>query len=196
MCLNSLKSRICGLVVGLGLLSSMASAATIVVDPVVSGSGPWTFTYSVTLFDSDLQADDFFVIYDFRQYVGGTIFAPANWAASVQNLGLIPYNQTPTDNAAVANLVFTYKGATLTTGPLGVLPLGNFGAQSIAGGQLDANGTYAAEDTKLGTAGPNAIDQGNIGHVAIPIPLPAAAWAGMALLGVLGAARIRKQIAA
>lgn len=178
-------------VVAIGLLGFVAQSeakSIMVADPSVSGSGPWTFTYSVNLFDSDLMAGDFFVIYDFRGYVGGSIFASAGWTPTVPNTGPVPYQQTPTDNAAVTNLVFTYTGANLTTGPLGVLPLGSFGAQSSWGsGTILSH--YAGEDTKLGTAGSTPIDQGNIGSIGTAIPLPAAGWAGLALLGLLGLRR-------
>jgi hypothetical protein len=75
-----------------------------------------------------LQAGNFFTIYDFRGYIPGSETTLANWSFSSANLGVTPVSITPPngDDPAIPNLTWTYTGPTITTDQA----IGTFSAQS------------------------------------------------------------------
>ncbi|MCI0704980.1 MAG: PEP-CTERM sorting domain-containing protein [Planctomycetia bacterium] len=102
-------------------------------------AGNFRWTYSVVLpSDMQLQAGNFFTIYDFGGYVAGsatvTSALPAGyeefWTMSTSTLGPTPDRLNPQDDPNLANLTFTFNGPTIPNGQLG---LGNFAASSIYG---------------------------------------------------------------
>lgn len=103
-------------------------------------AGNFRWTYSVVLpTDMKLQAGNYFTIYDFAGYIGGsgmvTSTSPDSsfaqyWTLSTNPLGPTPDRLNPQDDPNVANLTFTYNGPTI---PNGQLTLGNFVAGSTFG---------------------------------------------------------------
>jgi len=170
------KFTVGGLVAGAMLMATAqpARADIIVNDPVVTGSGPFTWTYTVNLTTgenadstgaspngqlttaggtgvSSSLYDDYFTIYDFNGYVAGSIFAPAGWVATTQLMGPTPTDIIATDSGSIVNLVFSYTGATLS----GPLVLGQFGAMSTSGldGVLSNYSSSATDNTGTSTNG-------------------------------------------
>jgi len=177
----------------IGVVVPLAQASSIIISlpPTITpiGGGVFTWTYTASMADARLLPGDFLVVYDFAQFVGFPALPPLplGWAAGVQLVGPIPGQTTPVDNAGILNLVFTYGGIPLATAPPppgGSLFLGVFSANSM--GNIRITGEYAAQDA-------NWVDlslQANLGYTSVPaIPLPAAGWAGLSLLGVLGLRR-------
>lgn len=98
--------------------------------------GNFRWTYAVVLpTDMQLQSGNFFTIYDFAGYVPGSEMAPEGWTLSASNVGPTPERLNPQDDVAVPNLTFTYTGATIESGQVG---LGNFMANSTFEGQAES----------------------------------------------------------
>jgi hypothetical protein len=151
-------------------------------------AGGFEYTYAVTVSLAQLHPTDYFVLYDFVGYVAGSLDAsvlgPA-WVASVTLDGPTPFNQAHVDNPAISDFVLTYVGA--PTGDFITFFPGIFKAVSIYGGTGDL--TYSAQDHKASFIGDPSDQQGNTSTVDGPVvPLPATAWAGMGLFGLLGGA--------
>lgn len=129
---------------------------------VTPESGNFRWTYAIVLpTDSQLQAGNFFTIYDFAGYVPGSESAPAGWTLTTQLVGTTPTTILPTDNPALWNLTWTYTGSTISGGQLG---LGNFWAYSEYDLSTDANfvaQTMRTSDGKLDT---------NITDTSVPVP--------------------------
>jgi hypothetical protein len=86
------------------------------------------WTYSIVLpTDMQLQAGNFFTIYDFQGYVPGGESAPDGWSFSASKVGPTPDRLNPADDADLWNLTWTYSGG-LQNGQVG---LGNFWASSM-----------------------------------------------------------------
>jgi hypothetical protein len=172
-----------------GLLPVTASSST-------SGSDT-TYTYGMVLTsNSTLKSGDYFTIYDFQGVVTGTNTQPANWTLSISNTGQTPVGTTPTDNASIPNLTWTYSGPTIT----GQVGLGNFSIQSTdnqagavdiaaqthpATGGVEGNITSVSGPTGSSPSGGNPGGGGNPGSGGNPssgpgVPEPAS----LALLGI------------
>lgn len=103
-------------------------------------AGNFRWTYSVVLpTDMKLQSGNYFTIYDFAGYVGGSGTVSSTspdpsfsqyWTMSTSPLGPTPDRLNPQDDPAIGNLTFTYTGPTI---PSGQLTLGNFAATSLFG---------------------------------------------------------------
>src|SRR5690242_20192114 len=94
-----------------------ASFTVTLASTAPSGSN-FNYNYVATIAAGDqLQTGDFFRIYDFAGYVAGSVVAPAGWSVSVINLNPTPppnVNVFLGDDPALANLTFTYTGATVS----------------------------------------------------------------------------------
>ena len=180
-----------GLVAGAMLVASAqpARADIIVQDPIVSGSGPYTWTYSVALTSgenadstgatpigqattpggtgiSSSLYDDYFVIYDFQGYVAGSVFAPAGWTATTQLMGPTPTDIIATDSASIVNLVFTWPTGVI----VGPAALGSFGAISTSGVADAVLSNYSSSATdNSGSATTGLTDDK---HASLPGPGP------------------------
>ena len=116
------------------LLTGIAARADIipVFDVVTPGVGVNDFNYNVVVSNgSRVNTGDYFTIYDFDFYIAGSAWAPADWAISVQNIGVTPAGQIIGDDPSIVNITFTYTGLSSITGP--VDPLGGtdaFGASA------------------------------------------------------------------
>jgi len=196
----SIGKTLCGIagtLLVLGMISAPARAGfTVTLDTgSPTGSGPFTFSYTASIPTGDqISAGDFFRIYDFANYVTGTIAAPAGWTASIANS-----NPTPPpnvilshgDDPAIPNLIFTYTGASPIVGAASV---SGFTAQSTST-FLGALKDFVGRDTK--STGPTAgtpVD--SIGDVRVPgitVPEPASVVSllvGGVLIGFAGRLRL------
>jgi hypothetical protein len=139
----------------------------------------YRWTYAIVLpTDSQLQAGNYFTIYDFAGFVPGSAHMPAGWEFSYGNIGPTPPGVVPTDDPDVPNLHWYYNGATITDGQTG---LGNFWAISSYDGPVDSYFTARTNRTSDGH-----IDT-NITTTTVPVPgpqVPEPATLAMAGLGL------------
>ncbi len=168
--------------------------------PTFAG-GFWSYSYTVVVdAGSHVETGDFFVIYDFvgfdPTFNGGTGFLAVLPAFTLSlepgNVGPGTPGLPPTnDSAAVPNIVGRYSGAPGSFLPGGVLTNGTFTARSTVGpGTI----SYRGEDTAgVGPAGTGA-PQANFGTTGGPsvVPLPAAVWGGLGLMGFISAGKFRR----
>jgi hypothetical protein len=131
------------LLAAVALVASVGSAqagllpVSVTVQPE---AGNFRWTYSVVLpTDMKLQSGNYFTIYDFAGYVGGSGNASATspdpsfsqyWTMTTSPLGPTPDRLNPQDDPTIGNLTFTYTGPSI---PSGQLTLGNFAATSTFG---------------------------------------------------------------
>ena len=175
---------------------AIASARADVI-PTLTSTAPtgadftWNYTTNVTV-DQMVTKGDFFTIYDFGNFVGGSNIQPANWTFSSSLVGTTPGLVSVNDNASLLNLTWTYNGDTPISGSalLGVFSVVNDTNQL-------RTADFAAEATR--TSGPNAgtkID--NVGTITVPIPefstlLPILSVCGAAVVaGIPSVLRRRK----
>ena len=143
-------SLTCVLALALCTLCAVATASITPASPVITGTGPFTWTYDLQLAvdqnvnsgtapaaspvpHTNLSIADFFTIYDFAGYITGTCAGPAGWTCTVQNVGYTPDDVVPTDDATIINITWAYTGGSTLLGQPSGIDLGNFSAQSIYG---------------------------------------------------------------
>lgn len=158
---------------------------------VQSEAGNFRWTYSVVLpTDMKLQSGDYFTVYDFAGYVKGTgdvtsafpgmdAASAANWTFSTAKTGPTPALLSPTDDANIDNLTWTYNGPEI---PAGKVTLGNFVATSLF--QEGTTSFFTATNSR-------SLDgqtDSNITHTQAPTgvepPPPVPEPATLALLGI------------
>lgn len=178
-------------------LAGTAPAAIVSLEGVSSSGSNFTFNYQATLNpDEGLRTGDRIVIFDFAGYVAGSIFSNSdNLVATIENVSSSAL-VTPgfNDDAAVANLVFTYTGPNFrSSGPLAPFSFA-VGADSIFGQTVvDAffslttkNNPSRERGTKIYTLGQTSVPTFN------QVPEPAS-WALMiGGFGLAGAAMRRR----
>src|SRR5437879_13006650 len=155
----------------LGLVAIGASILTARGDiiPTLSSTAPavggftWNYSANVTV-DETINTGDFFTIYDFGTIAPGSNTQPTGWTFSQALVGPTPSLVTPTDNASILNLTWTYTGAAPINGSAAL------GLCSVITptDQLKV-GQFTAEATR--NSGPNAgtkVD--NIGTISVPVP--------------------------
>jgi hypothetical protein len=174
------------------------NAATYNTTPGVTTAGiNFDYHYAATLnVLSELRAGDFVTVYDFGSYAGFAAAPSADWTISVQPLGVDPGGAPGiAGDGPLNNITFTYHGSTVdaNTGPI---DLGSFTIRSsngnptaaIAYGSLDHQINPPAPSANFNTTfGPSDSGSGNMA------PVPAAAWGGFGLLGLLGMGRLVKR---
>jgi hypothetical protein len=127
----------------------------------------YRFTYAIVLpTDSVLRAGDYFTIYDFDGYVGGTEMASGSafstdWEFATDLVGPTPDGVMPVDNPAIPNLSWTYTGAEINIDAS--IGLGNFWALSLYGDVTDSWFT-ASTGTTAGET------DNNITPTVVPVP--------------------------
>jgi len=154
---------------------------------------------------------DFFILVDFNGYIAGTAFAPTGWVVTDTNntygtpLGGGFFNvptgttasnsQTFFDDPSVPDLLFSYvRGSEID----GEALLGQFGGDSTFAAftfdslleAQDHQGTGGSAGT-IGNADLYLAPGPNVGST--PTPLPAAAWGGMGLMGLLGGMKMMRR---
>lgn len=155
-------------------------------------SGNFRWTYSIVLpTDQKLQAGDYFTIHDFGGLVPGTNSQPADWAYSSAMSGPVPSGLAPIDNPAIDNLTFTYGGATIPSGQVG---LGNFWAVSTVRESVTVAFTAQNPQASSGRLDRNIVDTLAPAPPGIIVPSGVPEPTTMALAGlglpILGAARL------
>ena len=174
---------------GTGMAASAASINGTLSS--VSGSGPYVWTYDAVLNgQSRIESGDYFFVADFEGYVVGSVFSPADWTGTVQNVSSCPtFQNCSSDLATVSNLLFTYGGATINNAiPQASVSLGQFGAQSIYDDEMV--GFWSAQDTNDGLGAVNGTKQGNSQQIPVPVAAASVPEAGtlfMLGLGLIGA---------
>ena len=182
--------RIAAPVVAVAILgaASAARADTIAVS-FVSQVGN-TFTYSANLSANGIvNAGDGFTIFDIALPTGASI-SMAGWNYVVTSGIGSPIATVAAhgallspggDSAAIDNVSFIWNGPSLS------------GSQSLGTFAVTTDAPWVGSDIAIskdsGSDTPFAF--GPVG-VASMVPLPAAAWGGMALFGVLGGAKLRR----
>ena len=153
----------------------MANTITVTPTPIVTGVGPYLWTYAVTLEgNSQVNPGDFFTIFDFAGLVAGSQSPVLGWTASSSNTGVCPA-QAPfpvlcslADDSLVPNLTWTRTGAAIVNVG-GSSPLGNFSAQSIY--NLRRNDFFVSQDQDNDTGTPQEAAGGNT-NVPTAVPEP------------------------
>jgi len=137
---------------------------------------------------SEVQAGDAFTIYDFAGYVGISGCLPAGWTLTSTNPDSPDYlfqTRASTDNPTITDLTLTYSGAT-TGSTSGNTSLGTFSFLSIYGNRADS--FFEDQDHTIFN-GQAQTDNHNT-QVPVGVPVPAALWGGLALLGSLFGAKV------
>jgi PEP-CTERM motif len=185
----------------LALAPVVASANIIPTGTSITGSGPFTWTYSLQLSeDQDVQSGlapsgnpvphtnlsfgSFLTLYDFDGYIAGSCTGPAGWSCSIQDTGYTPDDVQPNDNPSIANLTWVYTTGATQSGQPGGLDLGLFSADSTYG--ISSPVSYSSRGIKNNgaSAGTIADNVGTTqGPVALSVPEPGSlALAGLALV--------------
>ena len=171
-------------ILGLALLGSAVLVARGDIIPTLSsvtGSSPtfsWNYSANVTV-DETVNHNDFFTIYDFSSIMPTTHSQPAGWTFSTALVGPTAPLTTPTDNASLWNLTWTYSGQNPIVGSAA---LGIF--STVTSIDQLKSGQFSAEATR--SSGPEAGTKvSNIGRVSVPVPEPSALFP---IIGVCAAA--------
>ena len=171
-----------GVLIAITAFSIAARADIIPTLDSVTGSSPnftWNYSANVTV-DQTVNTGDFFTIYDFSSIMPTTTTQPSGWTFSTALLGPTAPLTSPTDNASLWNLTWTYSGAAIS----GSAALGMFTVVTSTDQLRD--GQFTAQATR--NSGPNAGTKvSNIGTVAVPVPEPSAL---LPIIGVCAAALI------
>jgi hypothetical protein len=186
---------------GILTLGSVAQAAIIpVLNSNASIPGGYNWVYTATYSNAaqieapvgDTNRDTFFTIYDFQGFSGNLsdVSAPTDWVASVNLLGRTPGGVTPPlgDDVGLFNITFMYVGTVTDLGPDSVP---GFGIKSIYGKETLTSFTSNAIKQAPGTLSNRTItsNQGSVEAPSAVVPLPAASWMGLSLLGGIAAVR-------
>ncbi len=183
--------------VGLMILGGGSATAGLLPTSVTvfPDGGNFRWQYAIVLpTDSQLKTGDYFTIYDFNGFVGGTDVAPdANWAFTTMMVGPTPPSVLPFDDPSKPNLSWKYNGPTINVGQTG---LGNFMANSMYQERTESfftARTHRSSDGRLDT---------NVTYTDVPVPggmgIPEPATLLLAGLGLplLGLDKLRKKKAA
>jgi len=154
----------------------------------ITGSGPYSFNYSVNVTTNERldtpganAITSFFTVYDIAGLLAAT--APADWAVSIQNPGITPVGLTPIDGA-LPNVTWTYIGPGLIGGGPA---LTGFTIQSSLNSFAVGNYTQQSTNNVPPTAGQRDANGGFVGVPAATVPEPttlALFGAGAVLIGL------------
>ena len=168
----------------IALVTTLAVNADIIPTlSTITSSGAnfqWSYAGNVTV-DQNVTSGDFFTIYDFGAFVPGSAAQPAGWTFSSSLTGITPGKVSPIDNPALANLTWTYTGATIP----GSAALGTFSVLSAT--NVLRTGDFAAQGTR--NSGPDVGTKvNNVGTISVPVPEMSALapMIGVCGLGMIG----------
>ncbi len=157
--------------------------------PTSNGDGTFTWGYSLSIGQNEsISNGNYFIVYDFAG-LQGTPTAPVDWAASTQFTSPSPsVILSYTDDPTIENLVFTYIGNSILSGP-----------QTFTGFSAISNtDTYVLKDGFARTSNQAGL-QSSDNAIASPavvtaVPEPASiAFVLTGAVGVLGS--LRKHLA-
>jgi hypothetical protein len=209
----------------IGLLNSAAPANTInlvfksAVYTGVIGFSDVKFTYDVNLTGSSqisAAQPSIATIYDIQ----GLVESPPSWtftpnvvyggtttfSITDQTPGITPIGTAPVDGP-LPNLTLTYTGSNFTATPAntladgsadGAATLGSFSFISTLHFVSGPNDYFVTSRDETGTGGLQTSTSFTAGPAAAgtpAVPLPASAWGGLGLLGLMGINRARKMMA-
>jgi hypothetical protein len=180
-------------------LAGVAKADIVpILDSVTATGGGWSWNYNAELHQSQKVWDanlnkpiSYFTIYDFEGFTGN-VTTPSDWTYSAQATGVTPAGITPTeaDAADKPNITFTYIGTVTLFGPQ---VFGLFGIESTIGPRQVQLVSFTSRAIKHapGTLSNNTVvsNRGDVEGPGAIVPLPAASWMGLALLGGLAGFR-------
>jgi hypothetical protein len=176
--------RIVAPVVAIVLLGLSPPARADTVEVNFLGQGPpGTFNYLLTeTAGATMQFGDYFAVIDFDGYIPGSATPLPGFTVTTTATG--PGASLNPDSAGIVNVVYTYT----TLIPLAICVDGLlFSLGSIY--TTTANESFTSQDHKPVSG--LSIATGDLTVAAAPVPLPMAAWAGMALMGLVGANKFR-----
>jgi hypothetical protein len=182
-------------------LCGVAMANIIPTSTLISGTGPYTWTYDLQLSadqnvstgtapssnpvpHTNLTFAGFITIYDFAGYLNGSCAGPVGWTCTAQNIGFTPDDVFPTDNPNIVNITWSHTSGSTFVGPL---DLGLFTAESISNKPTQVS--YASRG--IANTGPQTgTIADNVGNTQGPsgVPEPATVVSfglGLALLGAI-----------
>jgi hypothetical protein len=163
---------------------TFADTITVSPTPSITGAGPYTWTYAVSLTGfSSIDAGDFFTILDFDGFVPGSQSVNVNWIASSANSGICPGGVYVTclglDDPTIPNLSWTYTGPLVANASVNsITPLGDFSAVSIYNRPI--NDQFLSQDNDLQTVSQN---EGASGGTNVPAPTTVPEPSSLLLLG-------------
>ena len=154
--------------------------------PVITPIGTdflWSYTVSVDQAEhiNTAQNPAFITLYDVSNIVSTPTYTnfggEPTGTVSVQNVGITPFDQAPTDNPLIPNITVSYTGTAASTQTLGVLSF--FDSQSAAN---EVSENFSAE----ATLNVDNAAQGNTSSVPVPAPEPSTI--AMFAMGMIGLA--------
>lgn len=176
--------------------AAAANAAVLTLESVTAVGGNYRYVYQATFGpDEGLKTGDSLILFDFAGYVDGSVMGSGPWVASTELTSATPFIiPGETDDATLANLVFTYTGPDnrVAGGPYSAFNLNGIGAVSAFGTTtLDGFTSFTTKNNPADAAGTPLIQAG-LAEVPSAVPEPSS-WALMILgFGLTGLAARRR----
>jgi hypothetical protein len=137
-----------------------------------AGSGTntvWNYTIDITS-SQQVTAGDFFTIYDFGPFIAGSATQPSGWSFSSSLVTPPPSGTNPPDNASLANLTWTYTGATTIPSNTNLSGFSVTQLTSVFQAVPSKKTGFFAASATSNTGGGGKIN--NVGQVPVPAPIP------------------------